>query len=107
MSEVKVVTNNHEREMYYLYELSERDQKTIKQDYNWMDAEALDSESFFKYCERWYSLSDFMSLHNKVYNPNPPDFMDGWDGYLSDSFFSGVLIKVLEDNYCIVGTFYG
>ena len=48
-----------------------------------------------------------MNLHNKVYCVNPPEFMKGWDGYISDSFFSGVLIKISDDNEEYqIGTYY-
>lgn len=51
----------------------------------------------FKYEGRTYKLSDFISIHNKVYNPNPPVWMTEFDGYLSDSYFSGIIIKLGEN----------
>ena len=109
MSEVKIITNNHVRELRYLYELSESEQNTVKKDFDWIDDSSTaswDDELFINYRNSWYCLSDFMSLHNKVYNPNPPDFMQGFDGYLSDSFFSGILIKLFDDNLCTLAWFY-
>ena len=95
---VKIISNYHLREMQYFYELSDKDQNIVKSQYDWMDSEELDNASFFKYRNSWYSLCDFMSLHNKMHFPNPPDFMKGWDGYLNDSFFSGVLIRYPQDD---------
>ena len=104
---VRIITNHHWRPFQYLYEFPEDDQKTIKSDYDYMEDETLESSYFFVYRNRFYSLDDFMSLHNKVHCPNPPDFMKGWDGYLNDSFFSGILIKLSEDGeFYQIATFY-
>ena len=48
------------------------------------DKEVFYNSSFFRY--RTYFLGDFMRVDN-----NAP--FKGWDGYHSDSFFSGVLVK--------------
>lgn len=110
MSEVKVITNNHIRSMHYLWELSEREQEIVKHEFDWIntnDTVSWEEEQFIKYRDNWYCLSDFMSLHNKFYCPNPPDFMQGWDGYLSDSFYSGILIRLSDDHdYCVMATYY-
>ena len=55
-------------------------------DFDWMDEETRLNELFFRYLGHCYSMSEFMR------SPIP-----GWDGYLSDSFFSGILIKVDPD----------
>lgn len=51
------------------------------------------SDGFFKYRNYWYHLSDFQVL------PKGDDFgkPGEWDGYLSDTFFSGVLLKMARD----------
>jgi hypothetical protein len=51
-------------------------------------------ELCFKYNDRVYFLSEFMNLHNKIYCSNPPEWMKEFDGYMFDSFFSGILIKL-------------
>ena len=101
MNEVKIVSNYHRRELSYLYELNSKDRAIVKDQFDWIDSSdtcTWDEEQFFKYRDSWYCLSDFMSLHNKVYCPNPPDFMSDWDGYLNDSFFSGILIRYPQDD---------
>jgi len=47
-----------------------------------------DFDGFLCYRKRWYHISDFMRTPQ-----NAPEFMREWHGYLSDSFFSGVLIQ--------------
>ena len=61
---------------------------------DWSDGQ---EELAFKYRDSEYFLSQFMNIHNKVYSPNPPEWMLEFDGYLSDSFFSGILIKLIDD----------
>ena len=96
MGEVKIYTNWHKRELLYLWELSEAYQAEARETYDYTDPEEL---QYFVYRNVLYSLDDFMSLHNKFYCPNPPGFMTGWDGYLTDSFFSGVLIRYPKDEW--------
>jgi hypothetical protein len=32
--------------------------------------------------------------------------LNGWDGYASHSFFSGVVVKYREDEFVIMGRYY-
>lgn len=48
-------------------------------------------DGYIRYRKRRYHVSDFMVISN-----NAP-FPKGWDGYSSDSFFSGVLILLSGD----------
>jgi hypothetical protein len=48
------------------------------------------ADGFFQYKKYWYHLSDFMHAANMH------EFA-GWDGYASDSYFSGVVIKLSRD----------
>ena len=34
-----------------------------------------------------------MDVHNSIHTSNPPTWLKSWNGYSSDSFFSGVVIK--------------
>lgn len=56
-----------------------------------------DEEIAFKYRGKEYFLSEFVNVHNKVYSPNPPEWLKEFDGYMNDSFFSGVCIKLIND----------
>lgn len=104
----QIITNNHVRELRYFFELTESEQKIVKREFDWIDSSdsvSWDEELFIKYLDVWYCLSDFMNVHNTVYCPNPPKWLKSWTGYTNDSFFSGVLIKLLDDNYCIMATY--
>ena len=56
-----------------------------------------ETEAYFNYKGNKYFLSEFMNIHNKIYNPNPPEWMLEFDGYLNESYFSGILIKLSND----------
>lgn len=49
-----------------------------------------DIEPFFIHNNRRYYLSEFMSIAGMY----APDFMQEFDGYLNDTFFSGYAIKL-------------
>ena len=50
---------------------------------------------FICYRKQWYHISDFMRCAS-----------DGWNGYSSDSFFSGTLIQLSNDGESyIIGTY--
>lgn len=53
---------------------------------------------FFRYRGEWYDLSEFMI--------SPPELAKlGWDGFMSDTYFSGIAIKIKDDSV-IVGRVY-
>jgi hypothetical protein len=57
------------------------------------------SDSFVQYRGHWYHTSDFIRTHDS--------FPGKWDGYTSDSFFSGVLIRLSRDGErCQLATYY-
>lgn len=57
-------------------------------------------DGFILYRRQWYHASDFMRIENN-------HDMENWNGYSSDSFFSGIVIKLSNDseNY-MIGTYY-
>ena len=77
---MKIITNNHWREMEYRLP-------------DWKDNQD-ELELSFLFKGRRYFLSEFLSLHDGVYIPNTIEEFNGYDGYLSDSYFTGVLIKL-------------
>jgi hypothetical protein len=63
--------------------------------------------SFFRYKGAVYDLGEFMRI-DKGAAPDPqrPNW-ENFDGYRSDSFFSGVLVKFCDDlESVIVATYY-
>jgi hypothetical protein len=100
MSEIRIVTNNVPRDIVEAYELNASERAEF--DYlNWAAIEAdEDSASFFRYRGDLYDLGNFMRVSDSA-------AMAGWDGYASDSYFSGTLVKYVEDGErIIVGRYY-
>ena len=96
-----ITTNNQPRQLMYLCDFSEAEQQKIRSDYDWMSPEDLEyNYGFFRYRSTVYHLQDFMR-----FSSDPEEFT-GWDGYHSDSYFSGVLVRLTEDcDAVVVGRF--
>jgi hypothetical protein len=83
-------TDNKFRNLLYWYELTKKE----KEYFDYLDTEEKqDSASFVRYKKQVYSIDEFMRIEN-----HPNKEFSKWDGYSSDSFFSGILIKF--DEYC-------
>jgi len=89
MSDLTIRTNHHWRPFRYRYEVPE---VVLADQFDHLDEDE-GYDGFLCYRGWWYHLSDFM-VWTSV---GVPEEMTRWDGYASDSFFSGVLIKVSED----------
>ena len=82
MSNLTVVSNGHYREILGWHDLTLAEQS----DNDW-DTEQ--EGSYFKYRGHMYSLDEFMRI-----SEGSPFDRGAWDGYSSDSYFSGVLIQM-------------
>ena len=110
MSELRIITNHHSRPLLSWYDLDEKQQAWVKDEHAWLwnnEIATWDEESFIPYKGWIYTLSDFMRTDS------PHSMFTEWDGYLSDSFFSGILIKYARDEWddlvddeVVVGWYY-
>ena len=92
---MRIETDNKWKPFKCGYEVPQR----IREEYDHL-AEEEKSDGWFCYRRRWYHLSDFMRCEES----NP---FGKWHGYIGDSFFSGVLIKLSDDGEkYIVGTYF-
>lgn len=96
MSKLTIKTNNVPRNMLYGYELPTK----WRSEFDWLDDEQFSCENFIKYKGYYYALSEFMNLHNT----GTPEFKS-WHGYHGDSFFSGIVIKLCDNEQVIVGEY--
>lgn len=102
-SEYTVITNHQPRDIVHEFELTAKER--AKFDYlDWAAMErGENSASFFRYKGETYDLGEFMRA--EVVPAESP--LIGWDGYCSDSFFSGILVKYTGDfEQVIVGRYY-
>lgn len=88
---MRITTNNVPRQLIYGYELSE----TEKKEFDYLTDEELESHSFVRYLGEVYDPGEFMRYEEA-----------GWDGCLGETFFSGILIKFVNDDEVIMGRFF-
>lgn len=103
MSEITIITNNVPRDVTYGYELTAEEQKEF--DYLSWDKPDQDNDihNFFRYKGQLYDLEEFTP---PVPSPEIPAFGD-WSVYQPDTFFSGILIRYVENfERVVVGRYY-
>ena len=104
MSDTKIYCNSIPRLIIDAYQLTPKERK----EFDYMDWQAIDngedSASFFRYKGRLYDLGDAARIWPKE---RPSDsFLEGWDGYYGESYFSGVLVRYTKDfDQVIVGRY--
>jgi hypothetical protein len=85
-----IKTNNRPRDIVRWWDLTEKERK----EFDYLDSEQrqLDAE-FFRYRGVVYDLGEFQIIPR---NCNW-EGCEKWSGYISDSFFSGILIRYAND----------
>ena len=72
----------------------------LRGQFDYLTEDEFDQTEFFQYRGVWYCVGDFIRVvaasHEHLY---------GWDGYSSDSYFSGVVMKYCYDGTVIVGRY--
>lgn len=105
MSELKIITNHVPRDVLYAWDLTGAEQSEF--DYiDWGLVENGESNpEFFRYKGEVYDLGEFLTTSELSRGAGHHDLAD-WDGYQSDSFFSGIVVKYVDDyERVIVGRF--
>ena len=92
-----VTTNNIPRELMSLCEFSSEKQQQITNDFDWLE-DLEESCSFFSYRGTIHHLGNFLHV-----NAESGSEFYGWHGAEADTYFSGTLVKVLDDGQVIVG----
>ena len=100
MANLTIKTNSVPRECVMGMYLWGSLKQELKAQFNYLTEDEFDMMEFFKYKGDWYSVGDFMRL-------SLPSHFDSkkWDGYSSDTYFSGVLMKYCYDGTVIVGRY--
>jgi hypothetical protein len=73
----------------------------LKAQFNYLTEDEFDYAEFFQYRGDWYSVGEFVRVIAA-----PHEHLYGWDGYISDSYFSGVVMKYCYDGTVIVGRYF-
>ena len=94
---MKVITNNNWRNFCYRDEVPE---KVLQNDFDWTKDDFIQygdyADGFFQYKGTWYHIDEFMA-NSYPFNGVPLDCQKNWDAFYSDTFFSGVAIKISDD----------
>lgn len=99
---LQITTNNIYRPILSAFELTSRHWKKLGMDESEQHEAIENGESFVVYKNEPIRLSDFMRL-DKASNPFP----SFWQGYHSDTFFSGLLIHISDcGEACIIGQYF-
>lgn len=96
MTNCTIRTNNQPRQLKYTYEVPV---KVLKNQFDWLDLESK-SDQFICYKKEWFHLSQFMRLDGG-------EFKDlGYHGACGDSYFSGTLVKIIDDESVVMARYY-
>lgn len=98
MGKLTITTDHKWKNLLFGYELTEKERK----DFDYMSQDEIETASFVRYRKCVYALSEFQRIEKTIMCGELLD----WDGYASDSFFSGVVIKLSDcgEQY-IIGTY--
>lgn len=72
----------------------------LREQFDYLTEDEFDQTEFFQYRGDWYAVADFIRVVAA-----PHEHLYGWDGYSSDSYFSGVVMKYCYDGTVIVGRY--
>jgi len=105
---MNIITNNHPRDVIEAWELDGPTLDKIKKEFDYIAWDDVESGTynvhFFQYKGELYDLDEFQPTSG--YPADSP--LREWSGYISDTFFSGVLIKWANEDMdkIVVGRFY-
>jgi len=103
-----IQTNHHSRPLASLVECPAR------QDFDYITEEDSYAPRLFKYRGQWYDVGEFVRIvpmsspspygfEHRVANDSP---LLRWHGIQTDSFFSAILIRLVDDGDSVVPAFY-
>jgi hypothetical protein len=99
-----ITTNNRPRDLVCLADLPAK----ARADFDYITGDDAYSPRLFAYRGRWYDANEFMRMTDV--QAFRGEGRNAWDGYQSDTYFSGVLIrwrmKDISEDQVVVGTFY-
>jgi hypothetical protein len=103
MSTLTIHTNNVPRNTLNWFELTPKEQK----EFDYLDTEDRQMDaSFLRYKGQIYDLGEFIRVSEPMKSNCQFKGVEKWDGYSSDSFFSGILIKYVNDYEQVIPATY-
>jgi len=94
---VTIITNRHPREVLDWLDLSDKERAEFNYD-------SAPDHRFVRYKNWTYDLHEFLTARS--IQPGTAPMFKEWDGYHSDSFFSGIVVKYdLDQDWVVMGTY--
>lgn len=94
---ITVRTNNVPRDVVEAHELSADE----RAHFDYIDWPAVDrgeaSPTFFRYKGELHDLGEFSADYGITRGAGLPDHLSNWDGYRSDSFYSALVVRYVEN----------
>lgn len=96
MSVLSIKTNNVPRDVLYGFALSDKE----RAEFDYLSDEDFADHPFFRFKGQVYDLCEYMPAVGELLEK-------GWQGYSSDSYFSGTVIRYTNDHdSVVVGTYF-
>lgn len=94
MTKLTITTDRKWKDLCYAHDVPV---KVLKEQFDHLEDPV---DGFIKYRRAWYHASDFL----RVDKGSP---LEGWHGYLNETYFSGIVIRLSDDGEQYqIGTFY-
>ncbi len=99
---MKITTNNHPRQLHCLINIPQVEQEW----FDYIEGEDKFSLRMFRYKGEWYDSWDFTTTGPGPWSHGLPEAFRKWNGYASDTYWSGILIRLqYEDDQVVVGSY--
>lgn len=85
---MQIKTNNVPRDILRWHDLTDDE----RSEFGYFDEQTCEDASFFRFKGDVYDLAEFTVWDN----PASPT-RQGWDGFRSDSYFSGLVVRYVDD----------
>lgn len=96
---MNIITNNVPRNVICGHELSSKE----RSEFDYYSDDDIVNASFVRYKGQLYDLKEFMRWNGVQDSP-----LAKWDGYMSDSYFSGTLVRFADSSceYVIMARYF-
>ena len=92
---MQITTNHQARDLISAFELNGAQYSKLRAEFEWMDDAEFESAMFFNYRGQIYALADFIRTEGDL-------LAKGWQGILNQSYFDGLLVKIVDSCQSVV-----
>lgn len=92
---ITVKTNNVPRPLISAFELPSAKYIELRKEFDYLEDADFDYALFFEYRGQVYALADFLRTEGDI-------LRDGWQGILNQTYFSGLIIRIVESCQSVV-----